>query len=200
MFVCCCVDKNNACSRSKEHVIIIQNDDFNGSRARLRKRLDEFVQSAPADSIVLHECKTPDEIRRIKNFRFAAAPAFRTFCIGKRLHGVSFDFALPKNYEHSVILEPEGEEMEVKMMYGHFGCAVYHYDVAIKGGEREAASLKKGMVNAVEQVGGKLPAEHGFGTEYTAPPGTVARWKEVDPTNMFNPGVGKTTNLPNWKE
>lgn len=179
--------------------MIIQNDDFDGSRERLRQRLDQYIQSTAPGCVVMHECQNVDEIRMVKNFRFAAAPAFRTFCVGKGLHGVSFDFALPKEYEGSVILEPH-DQLDVKMMYGHFGCAVYHYDVALKADEGQASALKDGMVKMVESLGGKLPAEHGFGTEYAAPPATMERWKDVDPLNIFNPGVGKATNLPSWKE
>jgi hypothetical protein len=84
--------------KSGEHVLIVQNDDFGGSRARLRARLDAALRAAPAGSVRVHEC-SPKEVVRIKNFRFAAAPAFQTFCAGKGLHGVSFDFALPKNCE-----------------------------------------------------------------------------------------------------
>jgi FAD/FMN-containing dehydrogenase len=36
---------------------------------------------------------------------------------------------------------------------------------------------------------GKLPAEHGHGTEYIAPPTTQQRWKRMDPLNIFNPGI-----------
>ena len=27
-----------------------------------------------------------------------------------------------------------------------------------------------------------------------------ARWKKLDPLNMFNPGIGKTSNLPRYGE
>jgi len=40
--------------------------------------------------------------------------------------------------------------------------------------------------------GGKLPAEHGHGVEYTAPANTKARWRRMDPSNSLNPGVGGT--------
>ena len=39
-------------------------------------------------------------------------------------------------------------------------------------------------------MGGKLPAEHGHGTEYVAPDATRRRWEKMDPLNVFNPGVG----------
>ena len=39
-------------------------------------------------------------------------------------------------------------------------------------------------------MGGKLPAEHGFGTEYKAPEEVKRRWRKMDPLNVMNPGVG----------
>jgi FAD/FMN-containing dehydrogenase len=40
------------------------------------------------------------------------------------------------------------------------------------------------------KCGGKLPAEHGHGTEYVAPEETRQRWKGMDPLNVMNPGIG----------
>ena len=50
--------------------------------------------------------------------------------------------------------------------------------------------FKKSAKASVEGVGGKLPAEHGHGTEYVAPEETQRRWRGMDPRNVFNPGVG----------
>ncbi len=167
-----------------------------GSRARLRARLDQYLAQHPGVCEV-YACQTPDEVAAVKTFRFAAAPAFRTYCLGTGLHGVSFDFALPKNYGGSVALEPAGVgELAVKMMYAHYGCLVFHYDVAMRGGD--PVELKHRMVEAVEALGGRLPAEHGHGTEYHAPPETIARWKAMDPLNLLNPGVGKAPTGPRW--
>ena len=46
------------------------------------------------------------------------------------------------------------------------------------------------LKHEVERMGGKLPAEHGHGTEYVAPEETRRRWEKMDPLNVFNPGVG----------
>jgi D-lactate dehydrogenase len=51
---------------------------------------------------------------------------------------------------------------------------------------------------AVEAQGGKLPAEHGHGTEYEAPQETQDRWRALDPSNALNPGVGGTQVGPNY--
>ena len=40
-------------------------------------------------------------------------------------------------------------------------------------------------MKAIERVGGKLPAEHGHGTEYAAPADMQQRWQLSDPTNTM---------------
>jgi len=47
-------------------------------------------------------------------------------------------------------------------------------------------------------VGGRLPAEHGHGTEYVAPQATRSRWEAMDPLNVFNPGVGGLSVAPRY--
>jgi FAD/FMN-containing dehydrogenase len=46
----------------------------------------------------------------------------------------------------------------------------------------------------------KLPAEHGHGTEYVAPPETQKRWKNMDPLNILNPGVGGLSSKFKYEE
>ena len=182
---------------AREHHLIVSLEDFDGSRERLRSRLDAYLEAHPG-ACAVYACQSPREVAQIKTFRFAAAPAFRTYCLGAGLQGVSFDYALPNNFGGAVALEPAGAgELVIKMMYAHYGCHVFHYDVARRSGG-DPHDLKDRMVAAVEALGGRLPAEHGHGTEYHAPPETVARWKAMDPLNLLNPGVGKTPDGPRW--
>ena len=75
------------------------------------------------------------------------------------------------------------------MRYSHFGCNVVHEDIAFQRGvDPHAAKLE--LKHEVERMGGKLPAEHGFGTEYKAPEEVKRRWRKMDPLNVMNPGVG----------
>jgi D-lactate dehydrogenase len=68
---------------------------------------------------------------------------------------------------------------------------VFHEDIAfIPEAVADPEAVKVQMKQLVSAVGGALPAEHGHGTEYEAPPETAARWQAMDPTNSFNPGVG----------
>ncbi len=96
----------------------------------------------------------------MKTFRFAAAPAFRTYCVGTGARaGLSFDYALPKNYTGIPAVARAGSTMTTRMRYAHFGCAVVHEDIAYSqlagSPEQEKVAVKK----AVEALGGRLPAE-----------------------------------------
>jgi D-lactate dehydrogenase len=60
-------------------------------------------------------------------------------------------------------------------------------------------ACKMAIKQVVEGLGGKLPAEHGHGTEYAAPAATQARWMAMDPTNTLNPGVGGLSSCRDYK-
>ena len=183
------------------HLMLEVGEYGNGTEQRLLERLDAFVAKRPEKSIQVHECATTKDISAVKAFRFATAPAFKTWCVGENTQGISVDYALPKNGG----LVPEisvgkGEAVPLKRMrYSHFGCNVVHEDLAY-GLDVDVHDAKMGLKKTVEQAGGKLPAEHGHGTEYKAPPDTQERWKGMDPSNSMNPGVGGLPMSVNYKE
>lgn len=166
------------------HHVLVEVGEFGGGESgRFMARLSAFES---LNSIAVHTC-TPEEKTPVSYFRFAAAPAFKTWCIGMGLEGVSVDYALPKSECDAPPL-PE-ETTALRMRYSHFGCNVVHEDIAFKPGV-DAHATKMDLKHAVEDMGGKLPAEHGHGTEYAAPVETQKRWQQMDPLNVFNPGVG----------
>ena len=70
------------------HVAMTIGDFDNGSLDRLTKRLEAFCKQH-GDNIVVHECKSKSEQSSLTAFRFIAAPAFRTWCVGEGVQGVS---------------------------------------------------------------------------------------------------------------
>eukprot|EP00549_Striatella_unipunctata_P025846 CAMPEP_0118675120 /NCGR_PEP_ID=MMETSP0800-20121206/1273_1 /TAXON_ID=210618 ORGANISM="Striatella unipunctata, Strain CCMP2910" /NCGR_SAMPLE_ID=MMETSP0800 /ASSEMBLY_ACC=CAM_ASM_000638 /LENGTH=163 /DNA_ID=CAMNT_0006570403 /DNA_START=240 /DNA_END=731 /DNA_ORIENTATION=+ len=151
-------------------------------------RMKEFISKHDKDAILIHECQGKSEDLGLTAFRFVAAPAFRTWCVGEGTQGISVDYALPKNGGQAPLVK--GASPLKRMRYSHFGCNVVHEDLAYPVGvdvHAEKMTLKK---TVEEQSKGKLPAEHGHGTEYVAPPETQQRWKKMDPLNVFNPGIG----------
>lgn len=173
-------------SRTHDHHVLMSVGEYGtGEYGRLMTRLRDF-QHSEGSNVAVHECN-PSEAQAANYFRFAAAPAFRTWCVGNGLEGVSVDYALPKG-EVGAPHVPDGTTV-LRMRYMHFGCNVVHEDLAFSQGV-DAHDAKMALKRQVEGMGGRLPAEHGHGTEYAAPEATRHRWQAMDPLNVFNPGVG----------
>lgn len=175
------------------HVAMTVGDFGDGNMDRILDRLQKFASERGRDKISVHECATRKEVDALTAFRFVAAPAFRTWCIGEGMQGYSVDYALPKNGGTAPLLS-SGEsaipEPVKRMRYSHFACNVVHEDLAYSPGV-DIEKAKHALKQVVDhECGGKLPAEHGHGTEYVAPPETQERWKKMDPLNVLNPGVG----------
>jgi D-lactate dehydrogenase len=149
--------------------------------------------------VQVHRCG-PEDTKRITSFRFAAASAFRTWCVGRGLQGVSIDYALPKNYIDCPSVTDLGVAAPAtRMRYSHFGCNVVHEDLAFAAGV-DTHAAKMAIKHRVEALGGALPAEHGHGVEYTAPPAQQQRWRQMDPSNTMNPGVGGLEYTLHYKD
>ncbi|WP_181948877.1 hypothetical protein, partial [Klebsiella pneumoniae] len=52
----------------------------------------------------------------------------------------------------------------------------------------------------LQQRGAQYPAEHNVGHLYKAPETLQKFYRENDPTNSMNPGIGKTSKRKNWQE
>lgn len=112
---------------------------------------------------------------------------------------MSMDIAFPRNerdwFEQ---LPPEIDDMlEIKLYYGHLFCHVLHQNYIVKKGV-DAKALKEKLLKTYDARGAEYPAEHNVGHEYTAKPTLQNFYKELDPTNSFNPGIGKTSKKKHW--
>ncbi|EPY1222340.1 D-lactate dehydrogenase, partial [Citrobacter koseri] len=147
---------------------------------------------------------TPEEGSKAFLHRFAAAGAAIRY---QAVHAdevediLALDIALRRNdtewYEH---LPPEIDNQLVhKLYYGHFMCYVFHQDYIVKKGV-DAHALKEQMLELLRQRGAQYPAEHNVGHLYKAPETLARFYRENDPTNSMNPGIGKTSKLKFWKE
>jgi len=184
--------------RKYDHHVLIELADYSeGDVETLQKNLDDLSASRPG-KVMCHVCEEGKERTRATLFRFVAAPAFRTFVIGRGLQGLSIDYAMPKNRTTFPVL-PECAPLEPngRLIYSHFACNVFHEDLVF-GLEVDVPKAKKAIKHAIEEEGGRLPAEHGHGTEYVAPPKTQQRWMEMDPLNVMNPGVGGLSHFKDY--
>jgi D-lactate dehydrogenase len=175
--------------RSFDHHLLMELAEYSpGELKRLQEKLDACVASRPAGAIE-YRILDPAESGRAMLYRFTVASAFRTCVIGRGLQGLSIDYALPKNCVDAPVLPEKQYPSQGRCRYSHFGCNVVHEDIYY-GPEVDTHDAKMEIKRAIEAVGGKLPAEHGHGTEYTAPLTTQKRWMSMDPLNVMNPGVG----------
>ena len=188
-------------SSRMDHNLIIQLAEFgDGELVRQEERLDKVIEAVGAEK---YECANGSESTQVFNFRLVVAVAFKSFCLGSNVPGVSFDYALRKN-DFTIPVLPDSIPTPLKRLrYMHFGCNVVHEDLAFEAGytHEQLEEFKLAFKKHLESVqGARLPAEHGHGIEYKAPPQTIKRWMKLDPRNMFNPGVGHTSTAPNYKE
>jgi D-lactate dehydrogenase len=182
--------------RYEHHLILkVADDTVDFSRALL----GETFPSASGD---MFEC-TADEADRAMLLRFAVAGAAVRY---RALHPdlvediVALDVALPRNARDWFERLPTDVEALLidKLYYGHFFCHVFHQDYLAKKGA-DLGALKRRLLELMDARGAEYPAEHNVGHFYVAKPALVAHYRQLDPTNVLNPGLGKTSRLRNWQ-
>ncbi|MCU7784029.1 D-lactate dehydrogenase [Lelliottia amnigena] len=162
--------------------------------------LSEFFKTAEGDFFAC----TPEEGSKAFLHRFAAAGAAIRY---QAVHSeevediLALDIALRRNdTEWFEQLPPEIDSKLVhKLYYGHFMCHVFHQDYIVKKGV-DAHALKDEMLELLRIRGAQYPAEHNVGHLYEAPDTLKRFYRENDPTNSMNPGIGKTTKHKYWHE
>ncbi|MEM6621405.1 MAG: D-lactate dehydrogenase [Pseudomonadota bacterium] len=147
-----------------------------------------------ADAWFLCDAK---EAKKASLHRFAAAGAAARYgvCHASEVEDIlALDIALRRDdddwFEQ---LTPEIEQdITLKLYYGHFFCHVFHQDYVVRKGA-DPKAVKAKMLALLDQRGAEYPAEHNVGHLYEAKPALSAFYEELDPTNSFNPGIGKTS-------
>ena len=129
--------------------------------------------------------------------RFAAAGAAVRYQAvhGKEVEDIlALDIALRRNDRDWLETLPEDIEKDLvaKLYYGHFFCHVFHQDYVVRKGA-DPKLIKQKMLALLDKRGAEYPAEHNVGHIYEAKPELAAFYEELDPTNSFNPGIGKTS-------
>ncbi|HDJ1439940.1 TPA: D-lactate dehydrogenase [Serratia rubidaea] len=162
--------------------------------------LKQYFAEADGDFFVC----SAEEGKKAFLHRFAAAGAavrYHAVHADKVEDILALDIALRRNdNDWFETLPPEIDSQLVhKLYYGHFMCHVFHQDYVVKKGV-DCHRLKQQMLALLDQRGAEYPAEHNVGHLYQAKPDLQAFYRQADPTNSFNPGLGKTSKLKNWGE
>lgn len=148
------------------------------------------------------ECSQSDGEKAFLH-RFAAAGAATRYAAlhNSYVEGViSFDIALKRNEQEWVTPLPRhlDEMVDKALIYGHFFCHVFHKDYILRKGS-DPQEFKTAMLNWFDQNKIEYPAEHNVGHLYKAKPVLASFYKDLDPSNSINPGIGQTSKLVNWK-
>ncbi len=112
---------------------------------------------------------------------------------------VALDVALRRDDRDWVeTLPPEiAATLEARLYYGHFFCHVFHQDYIVRKGH-DPLAIEHAMWALLDRRGAEYPAEHNVGHLYRAKPALERFYRELDPTNSFNPGIGQTPKERHW--
>ena len=174
-----------------EHYLILDMSDQGIEEAR--KYLEKEWSSL--DGVGFFECNE-DEQKSALMHRFAAAGAairYQTIHQRKTEEVLALDIALLGNDTEWMEKIPDEikEDLDLSLYYGHFMCHVFHHDYILKKGTNIKA-VKENLLKRLDQKSAKYPAEHNVGHMYKADETLQKHYRELDPTNTFNPGIGFT--------
>lgn len=175
--------------RYEHHLLLkVSGAGMAATRALLTELLDD------ADSGAWIACGK-EEGRKAFLHRFVAGGAAIRYRLlhGGEVGGVfSLDFALPRNERDWTLPLPPAlaGQIAARFCYGHFLCHVFHHDYIVKPGA-DVDAVKQAVLDLIAARGGEYPAEHNVGHVYCAKPALAAFYRETDPSNTFNPGVGR---------
>ena len=180
-----------------EHHWIIEMTDDGINEAEIYFK--DFFKDKKGDFFICNS----NEGKKAMLHRYVSASAIGRYqALNKKNIGemMSLDIAFPRNEKNWLEILPEdiNDKLELKFYYGHLFCHVFHHNYILKKGV-DAKKLKKELLEIYDKRGAEYPAEHNVGHEYNATPVLTEFYKKLDPTNFFNPGIGQTSKLKNWK-
>ncbi|MGU3495589.1 D-lactate dehydrogenase [Xanthobacteraceae bacterium A53D] len=139
------------------------------------------------------EC-TAEEGAKAFLHRFAVAGAagrYSAVYAGKVGGILALDIALRRNerdwFEH--LPAQMDAKIHRKLFYGHFLCHVLHQDYIVNLGV-DPIALEHEMWDILDTRGAEYPAEHNVGHLYKAKPALLSHYRNLDPCNCMNPGIG----------
>ncbi|PKQ39268.1 D-lactate dehydrogenase [Pseudomonas sp. YY-1] len=182
--------------RFEHHLLVrVSNDTLEQTRSFLT----EYFNGS--DSGAYFECDA-DEGRKAFLHRFAVAGAAIRYRESHRSSVediLALDIALRRNDREWVETLPQEMEEQIihKLYYGHFFCHVFHQDYIVKKGI-DPIAMEHRMWKLLDARQAEYPAEHNVGHLYVAKPALAGFYRELDPTNTFNPGIGHTSKKKHW--
>ena len=148
------------------------------------------------DGVGFFECSEREQEAALLH-RFSAAGAGIRY---QNLHQqtteevLSLDVALLSNDPDWIEDVPDEltKDLVLDLSYGHYLCHVFHNIYVYRKGT-DMERIKTLMLERLTARGAKFPAEHNVGHLYESEPVVKEFHRQLDPTNTFNPGIGKTS-------
>lgn len=142
--------------------------------------------------------------KQLLTLRFAGTAAMLRY---HQLHAqqygalLSTDIALPRNAQHWREQLPPSLAAQCKTFFsmGHFFCHVFHQDYFLHP-HTDPNTFKQQLLDFYSSQHIKYPAEHNVGHLYQASEKQIEFYRQLDPTNSLNPGIGHTTKRKNWQK
>lgn len=182
--------------RFEHHLLVrVSNDTLEQTRAFLSEYFSGSTSGA------FFECGA-EEGRKAFLHRFAIAGAAIRYREAHRSSVediLALDIALRRNDRDWVETLPQEMEEQIihKLYYGHFFCHVFHQDYIVRKGI-DPIEMEHRMWKLLDARRAEYPAEHNVGHLYVAKPALAGFYRELDPTNTFNPGIGHTSKKKHW--
>ena len=189
--------------RFEHHLMIKANDD---SIAEVQTLLQDYYGS-PSQSNAQRSGEwfpcTDKEGEAAQLHRFVAGGASARYAIvhSDEVEGLMpLDIALPRNTDnwHELLSQDVLDKLAAPFQLSHFLCMVFHWDFVVKKGV-DIKALKQQILQELDALGAKYPAEHNVGHLYQAEPDLANFYQSLDPTNSFNAGVGKMSKNKHYQ-
>ncbi len=180
-----------------EHHLMIKTE--SRYSAELQQLLMQFFSSKSGEFFACTEREEKDAFL----VRFGVGGCTVSYCdyrgIDTNQRLMAFDVALRRNDTEWRMVLPEHLQAQVleDSCCGHFFCFVNHQDYILKPGV-DALAFKHQVLEYLDQRGAKYPAEHNVGHQYHASHEYEQHLRQLDPTNTYNPGIGKTSKNKHW--
>ena len=186
-------------NKEYEHHLILK---FDQSIYKEIKTIASSIFQKNPNANLLH-C-SPIESKKLTLNRFVMAGANVRFVrVDKNTNKdlLALDISLRRNdRQWNEKLSKEFANLIYKPMYvGHFFCHVFHREYALHK-DANLEIVKNKLLANLKKIGAKYPAEHNVGHTYEAEKGLKKFYKKLDPTNTFNPGIGKTSKKAAFKQ
>ena len=181
----------------KYYLILVTADD---AISETRQYLNEIWGTHP--SVDFFECDEREQQAALLH-RFSAAGAgirYQNLHQGTTEEVMALDIALLSNDPEWVEELPKeiSDQLNLALYYGHYLCHVFHHVYVFNKGT-DVDRMKALMLERLDSKGARYPAEHNVGHMYKADQALQQFYKQLDPTNTFNPGIGKTSKNRDYK-